>query len=130
MAAYTILVQDLSEDTPENVDVTPAPYDILQTTEVQISLTYQKLQRASRRKDRIMVLVYAYYLGELLENIPNRKQRAYLNSQVTEYYSKGARRTYSIFERMGVTQIYRTRSTKLSHIVQLSHAQFIALTQD
>jgi hypothetical protein len=130
MAAFTILVQDLSEDTPENVDVMPAPYDILQTTEVQISITYQKLQRASRRKNRILVLVYAFYLGELLENIPNRKQRSWLSSQITPYYSTASRRVYTIFEKMGVTQLYRTRSTILHLIYQMPHSDFITLTQD
>ena len=109
MAAYTILVQDLIEDTPENVNVIPAPYDIFQTTEVQILSTYQKLQRSARRKDRIMTLVYAYYLGEILENIPDRSHRSYLNSQITKYYSLASRRTYSLFEKTGVQQIYRTR---------------------
>ena len=130
MAAYTILVQDLSEITPETINVTPAPYDILQTTELQISLTYQKLQRASRRKNRVMVLVYAYYLGELLENIPNRKQRSWLNSQITPYYSTASKRVYALFEKTGVTQIYRTQSTTLRLIYQMPHIDFISLTQD
>ena len=108
MTAYTILVQDLLQDTPENVDVTPAPYDLLQTCELQILTAYQKLQRSARRRDRIMTLTHAYYLGEILENIPNRSHRSYLNSHITKYYSLASRRTYLLFEKTGVQQIYRT----------------------
>src|SRR5581483_3585957 len=128
--AYTILVEDLLQNTPADVDVAPAPYDLLQTTELQLLSTYQKLQRASRRRNRIMTLVHAYYLGELLETTPNRTQRSYLNSQITRYYSTVSTRTYSIFSKVGIHQIYRTRSTTLSLIRQLSHSDFIALTQD
>jgi hypothetical protein len=40
MAAYTILVQDLIQSTSEHVDVTLAPYDLLQTLELQFLTTY------------------------------------------------------------------------------------------
>ena len=90
MSNYTLVAEDLSQTTPEDVDVAQLPYDFLQSNEVQLLNTYQKLQRASRRRNRILALVYAYYLGELIENLPNRKQRAYLNSHLTEYYSKVA----------------------------------------
>jgi hypothetical protein len=130
MSNYTILAEDLLQTTPEDVDVTPIPYDFLQSNEIQLVSTYQKLQKASRRRNRILALVYAYYLGELIENMPNRKQRAYLNSYITEYYSKVSIRTYTIFEKVGISQIYRTRSTNLRLIHRLSHKDYISLTQD
>jgi hypothetical protein len=130
MAAYAILVQDLIQSTPENVDVTPAPYDLLQTCELQTLTTYQKLQRSARRRDRIMTLTYAYYLGEILENIPNRSHRSYLNSQITKYYSLASRRTYLLFEKTGIQQIYRTRSITLRLIYQMPQSDFLSLTKD
>jgi hypothetical protein len=51
MAAYAILVQDLIQDTPENVNAIPAPYDLIQTIELQVLTTYQRLQRSARRRD-------------------------------------------------------------------------------
>lgn len=130
MAAYSILVQELLYDTPDNIDVAPAPYDLLQTSELQILNTYQKLQRFARRKDRIMSLVYAYYLGELLENNTNRRHRSYLNSYITKYYSLSSRRTYYLFEKTGIQQIYRTHATTLRLIYQMPRSDFLALTQD
>ena len=130
MSAYTILVEDLLQNTPEDVDVAPAPYDLLQTTELQLLNTYQKLQKASRRKNRILTLVYAYYLGELIENISHRRQRAYLNSHLTKYYFKVSIRTYTIFGKVGISQIYKTRSTTLRLIHRLSHAEYVSLTQE
>ena len=90
MATYSIFTQELIEDYPEMVTVTPAPYDLTQPPELQIMFTYQKLQRAARRKDRMATLVYAYYLGELLENNINRPQRRYFLSQTTIYFSRTA----------------------------------------
>jgi hypothetical protein len=130
MAAYTILVQDLIQSTPENVDVTPVPYNPLQTFELQILTAYQKLQRSTRRRDRIMTLTHAYYLGEILENIPNRSHRSYLNSQITKYYSLASRCTYLLFEKTGIQQIYRTRSITLRLIYQMPQSDFLALTRD
>jgi hypothetical protein len=130
MSNYTILAENLLQTTPEDIDVAPTPYDFLQSSEIQLLNTYQKLQRASRRRNRILALIYAYYLGEILESMPNRKQRAYLNSHITEYYSRVSIRTYAIFEKVGIDQIYRTRSTSLRLIHRLSHKDYVSLTQD
>ena len=120
MATYSIIAQELIEDYPEEVTVTPHPYDLTQPPELQMMLTYQKLQRSSRRKDRIATLVYAYYLGELLENNINRSQRRYFLSQTTPYFSRTAQRIYNLFERTGVEQIYRTKFITFAKISKLS----------
>ena len=130
MAAYAILVQDLTQNTPEHINVTPAPYDLLQTTELQILTTYQKLQRSARRKNQIITLAHAYYLGEILENVLNRSHRSYLNSHITKYYSLASRRTYLLFEKTGIQQIYRTRSITLRLIYQMPQSDFLSLTKD
>jgi hypothetical protein len=77
-----------------------------------------------------MTLVYAYYLSEILENIPNRSHRSYLNTLITKYYSLTSRRTYSLFEKTGVHQIYRTRSITLRLIYNMPQSDFLALTKD
>jgi len=46
MSNYTILAEDLLQTTPEDVDVTSIPYDFLQSNEIQLVSTYQKLQKA------------------------------------------------------------------------------------
>jgi hypothetical protein len=124
MSTYTILSQELSESTPDNVNVIPAPFDVLQPPEMQVLTTYHKLQRSARRKDRLMTLVYAYYLGELLEMTTNRGLRTYLNSHLTRYYSLVARRTYCLFEKTGVEQIYRTKKITMRQIYQMPFSDY------
>ena len=127
MATYLLIAQELAEDQPETITVTPALYNLTQTPEMQVLLTYQRLQRLAKRKDRLMTLVYAFYLGELLENNPNRPHRRYLNSQVSSYYSLASRRTYNLFEQAGVEQIYRTKSVTLRQIGKLPSTEFYLL---
>jgi hypothetical protein len=124
MSTYTILSQELSESTPDNVNAMPAPFDVLQPPEIQVINTYHKLQRSTRRKDHLMTLVYAYHLGELLELTTNRSLRAYLNSHLTKYYSLASRRTYYLFEKTGVEQIYRTKKITLRQIYQMPFTDY------
>ena len=124
MSTYTILSQELSESTPDNVDVIPAPFNVLQPPEMQVLNAYHKLQRSSRRKDRLMTLVYAYYLGELLEMTTNRSLRTYLNSHLTRYYSLASLRIYYLFEKTGVEQIYRTKKITIRQIYQMPFTDY------
>ena len=127
MAHYSTFIQELAEDTPENVTVIPVPYNVSQTPEMQVANTYQRLQRSARRKDRITTLVHAYYLGELLEMNVNRPLRSYLNHQISRYYSLASRRTYYLFEKTGVEQIYRTRCITLRNIYLLPFSDYQSL---
>jgi hypothetical protein len=127
MAYYSTFAQELTHDTPENVEVVPAPYDVSQTPEVQVISTYQRLQRSARRKDRKATLTHAYYLGELLELNTNRPLRALLNHQISRYYSLAARRTYYLFEKVGVEQIYRTRCITLRNVYMLFFSDYQSL---
>ena len=127
MAHYSTFIQELTEDTPENVNVVPAPYNVSQTPEVQVLSTYQRLQRSARRKDRKATLTHAFYLGELLELNTNRPLRAHLNYQISKYYLLVARCTYYLFEKVGVEQIYRTRCITLRDIYLLSFSDYQSL---
>lgn len=119
-----LILEDLLATTPEFVQVTPIPYDLLQPIENQVLQTYRYMQRAIRMKNRILSLVYAYYLGELLEGIVNRSQQSYLNQHLTKYHLTGCRRTYSLFERSGIEQIWRTRHTTLTMITKLKFSEY------
>jgi hypothetical protein len=77
-----------------------------------------------------MTLVYAYYLGELLETNFNTAHRSYLNSHLSKYYSLASRRTYHLLEKSGIEQIYRTHTITLSLIHRMSRSDFLALTRD
>ena len=121
---YDLILDELLEDTPENVIVTPPPYDPTADIDTRIMSTYQRLQRSARCKDRCMILVYAYYLGELIENTLNRHYHGYLVNQISKYYSVTSRRTYYLFEKQGIAQIYRTRRLKLRMIYNLKSTEY------
>lgn len=119
-----IIVNDLLEITPTDIQVPPAPYDLTQSLEDQIRLTNQLLQRALRSRQRIFALTYAYYLGELLENIPNRRQQSTVSRQISKYYRIACRRVYYIFAPLGLEQIGRTKQITLTTIYRLSFQDF------
>jgi len=102
----------------------------IHASDTQVLTTYQKLQRYTRRKDRIMTLVYAYYLGELLETNFNTAHQSYLNSHLSKYYFLASCYTYHLFEKSGIEQIYRTHTITLSLIYRMPRSDFLALIQD
>ena len=121
---YDLILEEIFEVTPEDVIVTPCPYSHNDTPEIQLYTTYRHLQRSARRKDRHMTLIYAYYLGELIENIHNRHQQGLLIDHISKYYSVVSRRTYYLFEKPGIEQIYRTKKLTLRMIYNLKFAQY------
>ena len=128
--AYTLLIQELQEMSPENVTV-PFPPNFMQTPEAQVQQVYHQLQHAKRRRDRQAILAHAFYLGEILENTSNRALRAYLNHQVTQYYAITSKRIYNVFEKNGgVEQLYRTTSITLSDFHRLLFAEYKLLLKD
>ena len=129
-SAYTLLVQELLETSPENVSV-PFPPNFMQAPEAQVQQVYHQLQRAKRRRDRRATLAHAFYLGEILENTPNRALRTYLNHQITQYFSITSKRIYNVFENNGgVEQLYCTTSIPLSDFHRLKFAKYNLLLKD
>jgi hypothetical protein len=114
-----LILDDLLATTPEIVQVTPAPHDPTQSIDTQVLQTYRCMQCALRMKNRILSLAYAYYLGELLENIVSRPQQSYLNKQLTKYHLTACRRTYGLFEKFGLEQIWRTKHITLVMVSKL-----------
>ncbi|CAG8838854.1 40983_t:CDS:2, partial [Gigaspora margarita] len=64
----------------------------------RVTKTYTKLLSVGSRK-RKRQLVYAYYLGELLQEEPETPEELRAcRRKITAYYYKGAIRTYNIFK--------------------------------
>jgi hypothetical protein len=70
------------------------------------------LLRALRRKDRIMALVNAYYIGQAMDCRASPAERHICNQQLSVYYRQSCVRVFNLFEPLGVEQIYRTKKTK------------------
>jgi hypothetical protein len=119
-----LVLQELEETEPANVNIEPPPYDRRDKTKIKVRKTYQALMDTARLRNnevnRIKSLVYAYYLGELLANKPKTPaQRTVLANLLTKHYEKAATRVYKIFSPYGIDAIYRTKHLLLSSIPRL-----------
>ncbi|CAG8853410.1 2488_t:CDS:1, partial [Gigaspora margarita] len=67
---YLKIMTDLSETHLVDIIVPPVPYDLYDTTmiiEDQVDITFQALFKSTRQRKKQNSLVYAFYLGQLLE---------------------------------------------------------------
>ncbi|CAG8623618.1 19792_t:CDS:1 [Gigaspora rosea] len=127
-AAYLKIMTALSETHPEDVIVPPVPYDLydtMMTIEDRVDITFQALLKSTRQRKKQNSLVYAFYLGQLLEVFTKLPaERTMLKSHLTKYYALAATRTYYIFERWGMEQIMRTSKISLRTITDLSQDEY------
>jgi len=121
---FNIILIDLLNTVPANPVVPPRPTDDSQDLQERIMRTYRKLLR-TRTIMRKHQLVYAYYLGELLEQYP--EERRISKRKISQYYYNASIRTYNIFAGIGVDQIFRTSNTTLAKIARLSASDYQAL---
>jgi len=80
-------------------------------------------------KDRISLLVNAFYIGQVIEEEMTPAQRTLNKSNLTSYYYQVCVRTYCIFEKFGLQQIYRTHWTTLTMISKLKSHEYRDLAQ-
>ena len=75
-------------------------------------------------------MAYAYYLGELLENTTDHVQQSYLSKQLSKYHLSVCRRTFGLFEKFGIEQIWRTKHTTLTMISKLKFSDYQLIISD
>ena len=126
----SLIVDDLLATTPNLVLVTLVPYNPDHSAHTKILQVYRCMQRAIRMKNRILSLAYAYYLGELLENIVDRSQQSYLSKQLSKYHLSVCHHTYGLFERSGIEQIWRTKHTTLAMVSKLKFSDYQLIVSD
>lgn len=88
------------------------PYSLSDLWEISVYNVYQKLRHENRSKNRVMGLIYGYYLGELIQLsvTPRDKWKEFVREyQIPNegYYYTGAIRIYKLFED-NLSQIYQT----------------------
>src|SRR6185437_2601558 len=124
--------KELTETELANIIVESLSYHRQDRTKKKVQQIYQALRSTARQRKseiiRIRTLVYAYYLGELLETKPKTPaQRTVLANLLTKYYEKAATRVYKIFFPYGIDAIYRTKLLVLSNISRLRTSDLIFL---
>ena len=81
-------------------------------------------------KNRILLLFYAYRLGELIETIAETLlERALCIRHLSRYYQKVIIRTFYIFELLGEEQIFHSQHVTMAMIFHLSHAEYLNIIQ-
>ena len=65
--SYQTILEDLSESNSVELIISPPPFDEFAPILTKIQVTYRKLLRAKRMKDRISLLVNAFYIGQVIE---------------------------------------------------------------
>ncbi|CAG8681628.1 9843_t:CDS:1, partial [Dentiscutata erythropus] len=123
-------VEELLKDLNELLKSSPVTNKIIspsyeQSSELQnkIITLWRSLARARRLKNRINILVCAFYLGQLLETV-TKQERTMCNKLLTRYFIMVSVRTYYIFEKLGVEQICRTSTMNLRMISRLESREF------
>jgi hypothetical protein len=131
MRKFTIILEDLTEVEPLEIEVIPPPYDETMDLIDQVRQAYRVLQRSIRLGNRTEVLMNAFYLGKALEaNSYSRAQQTFCKSLLTEHFKVMATRTYYIFEFLGPIQIMRTKKTTASMIRTLTAKDFKKLVME
>jgi hypothetical protein len=128
-----IIQQELNQTEPVDVIVELLPYYYSDRTKKKVKKVYEELRKTARLRydenNRIKSLLYAYYLGELLETKPKTPaQRTVLVNLLTKYYEMVSTRTYKLFVTNGQEEaIYRTKFLTLTNIKSLRSTDLATL---
>lgn len=109
------------------------PYLNNENWETAMDKVYLATLRASQRKQRINALIYAFYMGKLIDSsvTPREKWLEYVQQKSiknAKYMYLGAVRVYQLFA-FDVGQIYRTQHMTLRKLTRLKNQEFKALEE-
>ena len=125
MSYYDIILQDLFVENEMSMEMQATPYSDNMEEKNKLEITFWCLLRAQRLRQRIPALIFAYFLGQLIENGDNSKRN--VKRVITEHYYTVAVRTYYIFEANPV-QIYATKNMSITMVRKLKQKEFKRLT--
>lgn len=104
------------------------PYQTDATLTQKVRLTYQTLLRSTRMRNRLLSLVNAFYLGQLIDDATiSPAQRTLQMATITKHYYRTAIRVYHLFENLGVHRIFDTQRLTLTMVRQLKSNEYQAL---
>ena len=125
MSSYNIVLQDLLNDEENNFTMPLPPYSEEMNNRERIEITYNCLLRSQRLKQRTSALIFAYYLGQLIEK--REVSKRICKQIMSDHFYIIAIRTYYIFE-VNPIQIYVTKNTTTAMIRKLKLHEFKKLT--
>jgi hypothetical protein len=116
MTPYDLILQDLAIEVETRPILQEVPYTSTMEMCLKMKVTYECLLRSIKLKHRISTLVFAFFLGQLIEKRELSKRK--IRTIMSEHYYIIAVRTYYIFE-VDPTQIYNTKVIILTLIRHL-----------
>jgi len=119
-----LILQELQRPLPEEMFEPPRPYTSNMTIDEKVKRTYRSLLKARRVKNRILILLNAFFLGQLLNDDISPAQRTLQCQTMTTHYHQSATRVYHLFETFGIQQIMVTQALTLTWIRKLKSAEF------
>ncbi|RHZ54342.1 hypothetical protein Glove_428g17 [Diversispora epigaea] len=123
--------QDLINIGAHTIKQIDCPYNLSDPWEESVSTVLQHL-KTMQKKNRIMNLVYGYYLEKLIQLVvtPRSKWQEYIDfREVTNsyYYYLGATRIYQLFKH-DLTQIYKMLHLTFNALSRMKVSNFQELT--
>lgn len=104
------------------------PYQVDATLTQKVQSTYQTLLHSTRMRNRLLSLINAFYLGQLLDDVTiSPAQRTLQMATITKHYCRTAIRVYHLFENLGVQRIFDTQCLTLTMVRQLKSNEYQAL---
>ena len=93
------------------------PYDPLDSWELSMRNVYSTFKQKIKQRQRIMTMVYTYYVGELinLSNTPREKWLEFVQL-------RQIRGEYHYY--LGITRIYKLFKSNVNQIYQTSHLSY------
>jgi len=124
MTPYKIILHDLTSNLIGQHPLKKPPYDENADMKTKVQVTHRYLLRAQRLKQRRSALIFAYFLGRLIESRELTKKE--VKEMVSEHFYILAVRTFYIFE-VTPAQIYATQTTSVNYIRRLKQEEVMKL---
>jgi hypothetical protein len=126
--SVALLKLDLIMTGSYTIQTIESPYSPTEEWLEAMNKAYSATRRASQRRQRINTLVYAYYMGKLIQSsvTPKEKWREFIQRKSIpneQFVYKGTTRVYQLFA-TDIDQIYRTQHTTLRKIGKLNNQQY------
>lgn len=120
--------QDLLVIGSYTIQQIPCPYNLEDSWEESFRQIYFKFKLKRSQRNRIMTMIYSYYLGELinLTVTPREKWLEFVQNQQVQgeqHYYRGMTRMYKLFN-SNMEQIYRTSYLSYRIILNMRTSQF------
>jgi hypothetical protein len=121
-----IILNDIIYTTPTEIISWEKPYKDNDTSREKFRNIQRGYRRSKTLKNRMGMLINAYFAGELLDSLEYDEYRR-VRTLWTPYYLKIAKRTFILFNGIRINQLYRTQVTTIKMLERLRSEDVLTL---